>query len=134
MAHGSETPGPSNSAGGSQTTPWLRNVLGSVLVVAGLLGMFTALSRSSHTHTEGRQQITDVRVGLADSPLYVSHVEEPPGGAVRAIEHGQETVVLVRETRWNWLSWSFLLAMSAIAATTWGLLVLIRKPKPQLAG
>lgn len=102
-----------------------KSVIAVALLLLGLLAIGTAASTSSTSHTRDGRLTTDVRVGLASSPLYTSHREAPVGGVTAAIDRGQP-VVVVSNTRWDWFSWSGLLALFGLAATTFSVVTLIR--------
>ena len=123
MKHASEASAPTTTT----RTQWPRSVAGLLLVVLGLVGINKALAETYLQRTEANLLITDFQIGLESSPLYVSHEERVLD--LDAIPAGQQTRVLTNYNRLGWASWSMLLVASSLAATTLGLLLLIRRPK-----
>lgn len=101
----------------------------SALFLSGLLALGFGTTHESRASTRGSQQITDTRFGLAASPLYKLHREEPMGGAVAAAARGDARIDVVVDREWNWLSWSALLIFFGLGAMSGSLVGLIRMRK-----
>lgn len=111
----------------------LKSAMAVVFFLSGFLAIAAGVSPTSRSYTDGTQQITDGHYGLANSPLYTYHREEPVGGIEAAFDR-EERVVIVAHRQSNLLSWSGLLVASGIVAMTLSLVAVrrmrIREDRP----